>query len=373
MKGSIYLIQDDDQLVEMNEEPYDSEDLLQEFLAKYPKLLAGDQMDAAVPRRWLLVSRETPVPGEEGSGGRWSVDHLFLDQDAIPTLVEVKRSSDTRIRREVVGQMLDYAANAVAYWPVESIRAKFEATCESQGADPTEKVSELIEPGREGDAAVETFWNQVKTNLQAGRIRLVFVADEIPQELRQIVEFLSAQMDPAEVLAVEIKQYVGDEHKTLVPRVIGQRAKPVPARRKWDEPSFFLQLESRRNPQEASVARKILEWATEGEPRIRWGKGTQDGSFVPVLEHQGKTHSLIGVWTYGTLEIQFEYMTKPPFSSESERLDFLHRLNRIPGISIPEDAISRRPPVKLSVLEDETALKQFLETLDWAIEKIMNS
>ena len=28
-----------------------------------------------------------------------------------PTLVEVKRSSDTRIRREVVGQMLDYAAN----------------------------------------------------------------------------------------------------------------------------------------------------------------------------------------------------------------------------------------------------------------------
>ena len=31
----------------------------------------------------------------------------------MPTLVEVKRSSDTRIRREVVGQMLHYAANAV--------------------------------------------------------------------------------------------------------------------------------------------------------------------------------------------------------------------------------------------------------------------
>jgi 5-methylthioribose kinase len=41
--------------------------------------------------------------------------------------VEVKRSSDTRIRREVVGQMLDYAANAVVYWPLEMIRAKFEA------------------------------------------------------------------------------------------------------------------------------------------------------------------------------------------------------------------------------------------------------
>jgi hypothetical protein len=65
-----------------------------------------------------------------GSGNRWSVDHLFLDQDAVPTIVEVKRSTDTRIRREVVGQMLDYAANAVVYWPVEAIRAEFEANQE---------------------------------------------------------------------------------------------------------------------------------------------------------------------------------------------------------------------------------------------------
>ncbi len=49
MSGSIYLIQGDDELVEMNEEPYDSEDLLQELLAKYPNLLAGDQMDDAAP------------------------------------------------------------------------------------------------------------------------------------------------------------------------------------------------------------------------------------------------------------------------------------------------------------------------------------
>jgi hypothetical protein len=40
---------------------------------------------------------------------------LIIDQHAIPTLVEVKRSTDTRIRREVVSQMLDYAANADNY------------------------------------------------------------------------------------------------------------------------------------------------------------------------------------------------------------------------------------------------------------------
>src|SRR5262249_39244062 len=110
-------------LVEMREQPYDSEDVLQELIARHPNLLAGDQMDNAAPRRWLLVTREMGVPDEQDGGDRWSLDHLFLDQDAVPTLVEVKRSSDTRVRREVVGQMLDYAANAVVYWPVEAIRS----------------------------------------------------------------------------------------------------------------------------------------------------------------------------------------------------------------------------------------------------------
>jgi hypothetical protein len=114
MSGSIFLLQHGSDLVEMREQLYDSEDLLQQLLENHPSLLAGDQTSGD-PRRWLLVRREASVPDEEGASGRWSLDHLYLDQDGIPTLVEVKRSTDTRIRREVVGQMLDYAANAVAY------------------------------------------------------------------------------------------------------------------------------------------------------------------------------------------------------------------------------------------------------------------
>jgi hypothetical protein len=85
-----------------------------------------------------LVSREVAVPSEEDGHDRWSLDHLFLDNEAVPTLVEVKRRRDTRIRREVVGQMLDYAANAVVYWPVERLRAtKTGPTLFGGGADLT--------------------------------------------------------------------------------------------------------------------------------------------------------------------------------------------------------------------------------------------
>jgi hypothetical protein len=200
----------------MESQPYDSEALLQTLLAKFPDLLAGGQIDSASPRQWLLIKREMGIPAEENASDRWSVDHLFLDQDAIPTLVEVKRSSDTRIRREVVGQMLDYAANAVVYWPVEQIRAEFEKNCDN----PETRLADFLGD----DTDPEEFWQKVKTNLQACRIRMLFVADVIPKELRRIIEFLNQQMDPAEVLGVEIKQYVGEGMKTLVSRVIGQTA-----------------------------------------------------------------------------------------------------------------------------------------------------
>jgi hypothetical protein len=104
----------DGRLIEMREHRYDSEDVLQELLETYPRLLAGGQSETS-DGGWLLIRRELGVPGEDSGSDRWSVDHLFVDRSAIPTLVEVKRSSDARLRREVVGQMLDYAANVVRY------------------------------------------------------------------------------------------------------------------------------------------------------------------------------------------------------------------------------------------------------------------
>jgi hypothetical protein len=137
-------------------------------------------------------------------GGHWITSSL--DQDAVPTLVEVKRSSNTQIRREVVGQLIDYAANGVVYWPTEKLRASFESRLEREGLDMDVELAPVL--GQDGDA--DTYWEQATANLRAGRIRLVFVADEIPRELRRVVEFLNEQMD-AEVIAIEVKQYLGPD------------------------------------------------------------------------------------------------------------------------------------------------------------------
>lgn len=382
MSGKIYLRQPDGTLRAMTEAPFTSEDLLQRLLEDYPDLLAGEQMDPEEPRRWLLVRREMGVPDEAGAANRWSVDHLFLDQEGIPTLVEVKRSSDTRIRREVVGQMLDYAANAVLHWPVQELRAQWEQVCQARGVLPEQALGDLL--GASGDTAdqMDAFWESVKTNLQAGRLRLVFLADVIPPELRRVVEFLNGQMDPAEVLAVEVRQFIGEGLQSLVPRVVGQTAtaqvrksgKTAPARQ-WDEPSFMAALGERQGEACVAVARKLLEWIRPRAKRVFWGKGSQNGSFGPVAGRDGGPEGFpFTVWTSGGLELGFQYLRRhPAFAEDAARMEFIARLRAIPGLDIPPDSYNRRPNFPLSILRTPEVLEGFKREMEWAFARLAST
>lgn len=379
MAGKIYLRQPDGSLRTMTESPFDSEDLLQRLLEEYPDLLAGEQMNLDSPRRWLLVRREMGVPDEAGAANRWSVDHLFLDQEGVPTLVEVKRSTDTRIRREVVGQMLDYAANAVLYWPIQELRSHWETLCQARNLLPEDAVREL--QGDLGDPGhqLEAFWEAVKTNLQAGRIRLVFLADSIPPELRRVVEFLNGQMDPAEVMAVEVKQFIGEGLQSLVPRVVGQTATAqirksggtAPARQ-WDEPTFMAAVREKHGEPAARLAEDLLTWVRPFAKRIWWGKGNQNGSLVPVFgESDGPDYFPLYLWTNGTVELAFQYIRNhPSFASERARRDLLARVKTIPGFDLPPDSINRRPNIPFSVLLNQESLARFKDVLMFIFDQL---
>ncbi len=367
----IYLIHGDDRLVPMDEQGYISEDRLQELLARYPDLLAGDQPSSESPRRWLLISREVGVPDEQDGPDRWALDHLFLDQEAIPTLIEVKRSSDTRIRREVVGQMLDYAANAAIYWPIERIRREFE----ERHANHTDLIAQLLG----SDADEDLFWRQVEDNLRARKMRLFFVADEIPRELRRIIEFLNDEMDSVQVLGLEVRQYVGEGVRSLVPRVVGQtaaaqQAKSAQATHQWDEETFFVELERRRGADETAAVRGLLNWVRDKKLSVEWGKGSVYGSFFPAFDHKGKRHSPVVVWTNGYLEIRFDNMSsRPPFDREEKRREFARLLSAIPGIEFAADRVEGHPNFRLSPLTEADDLARLLSALDWFVEEVKKS
>ena len=287
---AIFLLGEDGRLEKVPYTTYSSEDVLQELIARYPELIVGEQIDRDDPPRWLLVSREAGVPDAEESSDRWSLDHLLLDHRAIPTLVEVKRSSDTRIRREVIGQMLDYAANATRYWPTDRIRTL--AASQAGGVELLdERIRELIAlDGAEVD--IEAYWSRVEENLRAGQLRLLFVADELPRELRRVLEFLNEHLPKIEVLGIEVRHYAGSGMRALVPRVVGQteRARDVKGHsapvRKTDESAFLDAL-----PVWAQgYFRQLLTGARAEGLIISWGS---KGFSVRVARPGGKPISVL--------------------------------------------------------------------------------
>ena len=367
--GGIFLMTAEKQpLVEMAPQRYDSEEVLQLLLARYPNLLAGDQMDSDAPRRWLLVGREASVPSDDSGAARWSADHLFLDQDGVPTIVEVKRSTDTRIRREVVGQMLDYAANALLYWPVERMESLFQESCRADGRDPESALTEYLT----GEIEVPEYWQRVKTNLQAGRLRMVFVADDIPSELRSIVEFLNAQMDPAEVFAVEIRQYAANSLKAFVPRVFGQTARSQQAKgagdakRLWDEPMLIEAIRSRFSEREAHTAQELLQWARTKGLRLAWGTGPRTGSCAAQIPAADGYSSIWWIYTYGHVVLPLrDLLDRAASVSVAAREDVLRRVAEVAGEELPRDR--PYPGIRLSALADDMVLKRFITFLEWLV------
>ena len=120
----IYLLDQNSSVHPMTESKYDQEADLQELIMRNPNLVLRDPNENGA--NLFMVSREYAIDESADGSNTFSLDLLLLDQSGTPVLVEVKRSTDTRIKREVVAQMLDYASR-VSAWDVDRIRTGFES------------------------------------------------------------------------------------------------------------------------------------------------------------------------------------------------------------------------------------------------------
>ena len=292
----------------MEEAPFSTEDQLQALIADHPELLDGKQIRPGDPRRWILVTREKGIAESVDSGNRWSLDHLLIDQDAVPTLVEVKRGRNSDIRRAVVGQMLEYAAHAAHSWTATELRQAFEESTSPRRLEPDDELAMLLQEDEPPD--VDGFWQRVVTNLAASRLRLLFVADEIPDPLRRVVEFLNAQMPALEVLAVEIKQFRGTSTHTIVPRVLGRTEKPTSGadeRQRLTRESFLAALPS---DQIRSTATRLLDVSEKHGATLEWGMGC--GMIKAPCPRAGNPVSVAWLFVPGG---HFRYQSKFTFGS----------------------------------------------------------
>lgn len=306
-KSKIYYLDIDQQNIsELEETDFLAEVDMQELLANYPNLLPGDQIDEENPRKWLLVGREISIPSKEDEKSRWSLDHLFIDQDGIPTFVECKRASDTRARREVVAQMLDYAANGILYWNLESIILSTDKTAESKGITLEELLLETF--SLQDKEEINQFWKTVKENLVNHKIRLIFLADTIHRELKRLVEFLNEEMTNVTVIAVELKQFQVDKNsknRALIPKVIGltekaKEQKSISSKRGITNKDEFL---SKCNQNSKLFFENVLNKASELDFYVNWG--VVGFSLRKKLNKINKLTTVIYCYPEGTFQFYF--------------------------------------------------------------------
>jgi hypothetical protein len=206
------------------------------------------------------------------------VDFLYVDHMAIPTLVECKRCDDTRSRREVIAQMLEYAANGHYYWAAEDLQAHAQ-----DAAGGLEQLNAWISRTSATAGVASEFFERVIANLRKATMRLIFFLEESPNELRSLVDFLNRQLKETEVFLVEARLYDSPTGRIVVPWLFGYTEEARVAKRESrtqvsrqgserGEEAYRTAIDQSGLPQEVSSAiRALLDaWPSGGTEAPGW-------------------------------------------------------------------------------------------------------
>jgi hypothetical protein len=321
-----------------------------------------------------VISPETLVVSEEF--GEWEdssrrIDLLGIDHDANLVVIELKRTEDGG---HMELQAIRYAAmvSAITFEKVVDIYATY-----------------LKRIGKEIDARISILeflgWEGPDEDRFAQDVRIVLASAKFSKELTTAVMWLNdrsldircVRMQPYEDngrLLIDVQQVIplpeAAEYQVQI-REKERKGRLEREAKQWNEVAFLEALKERQGGEEADVAQTILDWAKMLSLRIWWGRGVKNGSFYPTLDWKGKGNSVIAVWTHGQVAVQFgELKKRPPFDDEAKRKELRDRLNRIPGVDIPAEAINLYPPILLSSLTNKVSLEQFLAVLDWFVQEV---
>lgn len=285
---------------------------LQQLLLKNHDMLPGDQIDPVSPRRWLLIKREMPVPNPSSGSDTWSIDFLFGDQDATPTLVECKRFADTRARREIIGQVFEYAANGHHYWNKATLH-------EYAAQENVNRPGSFEQLATHDFPSPDAYFEEMERRLRAGEIRIVFFLERAPLELRSIVEFLNEQMPRVQILLVEASQHELNGIRVVSPRLFGyteetrmakaaaSTSNSTGSRRQWDEESFFKDALEKLQPPNVDAIRGFLKHAQDLGYAVSWGTGIASGSFN-IRHTDVSERSFLSVYSDGRLIFNAGYI-----------------------------------------------------------------
>ena len=315
---------------------YSNEAHLQSILADHPGLIPGVAFDALVCT--------------EFQSGVGPADVVAIDLDGGLTIVECKLASNPQIRREIIGQLLDYAARL---WQMSI--DEFETRWIGRTGES---------PFGNADHGAD-LRAQVEDRLRSGAFRLILAVDQINDDLRRIVEYLNGITSPeVAVIAVVYSRSQDSDLEILVPQTYGDQiataksAQRGPIRPAWTVGNFLEWIDV-YDPAAGEPARALLQALTSSGFEINGGRAS-----TPSLNANAPFIGLGRKWPFclytyqrgACVEIRFEDFKTTPDIAEA----FLHAIEQIPGLGIDaaivrERGYAKRPSLMLHDLTVATA------------------
>lgn len=196
--------------IPLNEKAF-REDWLQELIFKNPQLLPIEDIESGFSP---LISI-----GREINTAVGPIDNLFISPDGYITIVETKLWRNPEAKREVVGQILDYAKELTA-WNYSLLDKEIrKRNTSAKGILDMIKENEFID---ELDEKIVI--DNIDRNLKRGRLLLLIVGDGVRESVEDMVEYLSNSAQLLFTLGlIEIQVYKSVENENdliVIPNII---------------------------------------------------------------------------------------------------------------------------------------------------------
>ncbi len=186
------------------------ESTLQDLLFRHPQTLPIASIDAA-------YAGAVPVCRELSTQAGY-VDALYVNPQGCLTLAEFKLWRNPQARREVIGQILDYAKE-IATWNYEDLQREVSRTLKRTG----NVLHELV---RAADPEVDeaAFVDNVTRHLRRGEFLLLIIGDGIREGVESIVDFIQQHSGLHFNLAlIEVALYRDTHDQVIVqPRILAR-------------------------------------------------------------------------------------------------------------------------------------------------------
>ncbi|MDR3463687.1 MAG: hypothetical protein P4L76_15365 [Beijerinckiaceae bacterium] len=168
--------------VPMGVEGRHDEKWLQRLLFDHPELIPIDTIDLGA-KEVIAVCREFSIPKE---GATIFLDILAVTPHGRLVLVECKLWRNPQARREVIGQILEYAS-LLRRWNYADLSVRLNGSLKSHAANPLYDCVRKIRP----DIEEATFVDAVSRSLAAGDFDLIIAGDGIRADLQAIAAHLN--------------------------------------------------------------------------------------------------------------------------------------------------------------------------------------